>query len=463
MKNDLNAADLKKMFLFTAQKIVDSEPYLTEIDSVIGDGDHGTGMALGFSYVIKELPQKKCESAEDVVSSVGLILIDTMGGASGVLFGTMFISGIVDREKHETLDLCGFAEIFRKSLDALKKRGKAKVGDKTMIDAFEPAVCGLQEAAEISQEDRVPAATTEEAIATVEEAEDTAAATEAAAEEENTAAVAEKESEDTPVEEEAVAVTEGDECLQIAEPQETFPDTEEDRVPVDKDVSVNDDSVQVVETAEEDIFGTEENQAISLETETVPIDEIMEQDHAEAVTEGAVEEEPVDIQSDLNQEGDAEVAVEDEEVAASEDSEIEEEYESSDNQTPFVLDQEQQNLLWCHAKHQIKDSPSFEQYLNTTDPEQLAQLFLYLRDLAAYLPQEELEIFLNSSERIQIYYIIARLSGELGLKEQVTHMTAQEAADLLSTDGMLIKRPLLVRDNQILQIGYRKAYEELGL
>ena len=52
---------------------------------------------------------------------------------------------------------------------------------------------------------------------------------------------------------------------------------------------------------------------------------------------------------------------------------------------------------------------------------------------------------------------------ELGLKEQVPHMTAQEAADLLATDGMLIKRPLLVRDNQILQIGYRKAYEELGL
>ena len=52
---------------------------------------------------------------------------------------------------------------------------------------------------------------------------------------------------------------------------------------------------------------------------------------------------------------------------------------------------------------------------------------------------------------------------ELGLKEKVPHLSAQEAADLLATDGMLIKRPLLVRDNQILQIGYRKAYEELGL
>ena len=268
----------------------------------------------------------------------------------------------------------------------------------------------LQESAEISQEDRVPSATTEEA-------EDTAVAA-AEEEAEDTAAAAEKESENTPAEDEAVAVTEEEEGLQIAETQEAFPDTEEDRVPVDKDVSVNDDSVHVIETAEEDIFGTEENQAISLETETVPIDEIMEQDQAEAVTEEATEEEPVDIQSDFNQEESVEITVDTDEDAASEYLESEEEGEPSDNEVPFVLDQEQQNLLWCHAKHQIKDSPSFEQYLNTTDPEQLAQLFLYLRDLVIYLPQEELEIFLKSSERIQIYYIIARLSGELGLKER---------------------------------------------
>ena len=278
----------------------------------------------------------------------------------------------------------------------------------------------LQESVEISQEDRVPVATTEDSAVTA-----------AAAEEENTAAAAEKESEDTPAEEEAVAVTEGEECLQIAEPQETFPDTEEDRVPVDKDVSVNDDSVQVVETAEEDIFGTEENQAISLETETVPIDEIMEQDHAEAVTEEVAEEEPVDVQSDFNQEEGAEITVDTDEDAASEDLESEEEYEPSNNEAPFVLDQEQQNLLWCHAKHQIKNSPSFEQYLNTTDPEQLAQLFLYLRDLVIYLPQEELDIFLNSSERIQIYYIIARLSGELGLKERANLI--KETCSFVST------------------------------
>lgn len=70
----------------------------------------------------------------------------------------------------------------------------------------------------------------------------------------------------------------------------------------------------------------------------------------------------------------------------------------------------------------------------------------------------------NSDFEIKSFFNTSGLKyRELGLKEKVPHMTAQEAADLLATDGMLIKRPLLVRDNRILQIGYRMAYEELGL
>ena len=70
----------------------------------------------------------------------------------------------------------------------------------------------------------------------------------------------------------------------------------------------------------------------------------------------------------------------------------------------------------------------------------------------------------NSDFEIKAFFNTSGLKyRELGLKEKVPHMTAREAADLLATDGMLIKRPLLVRDNQILQIGYRKAYGELGL
>ena len=70
----------------------------------------------------------------------------------------------------------------------------------------------------------------------------------------------------------------------------------------------------------------------------------------------------------------------------------------------------------------------------------------------------------NSDFEIKAFFNTSGLKyRELGLKEKVPHMTAQEAADILATDGMLIKRPLLVRDNRMLQIGYRKAYEELGL
>ena len=139
-----------------------------------------------------------------------------------------------------------------------------------------------------------------------------------------------------------------------------------------------------------------------------------------AATEEINKDESLNGQSPAAQENDSEIIVDSDEDLFPEDIANDDviESESSENQTPFILDQEQQHLLWCHAKHQVKGSPSFEQYLNTTDPEQLAQLFLYLRDLFAYLPQGELEIFLNSSERIQIYYIIARLSGELGLKER---------------------------------------------
>lgn len=148
MINQMNAEQLREMFLFVAQRIVDSEEYLTEIDLKIGDGDHGIGMSVGFRGVIKELPRiEKFASAENVFKELGTILLDTMGGASGVLFGTMFISGIVKREEHDTIDMKGFAEIFRTSLNALQERGKAKIGDKTMVDAFEPAVIAMEEAA----------------------------------------------------------------------------------------------------------------------------------------------------------------------------------------------------------------------------------------------------------------------------------------------------------------------------
>ena len=213
----------------------------------------------------------------------------------------------------------------------------------------------------------------------------------------------------------------------IVEAQEALPAAGEDDLPVNKNASMDEDepmhndTVQVIEAPEEALLSAEENEAIPLGTDSIPIVEVTDGDVAaspieESKGEESTEEAP-DVQSNSHNESSDEITVDNDDEPLIEASDSEDEAKQSANQEPFVLDQEQQNLLWCHAKHQVKDSPSFEEYLNTADPERLAQLFLYLRDLFTYLPQEELEIFLNSSERIQIYYIIARLSGELGLKE----------------------------------------------
>lgn len=143
----LSADQVKAMMLTVAQTIVEHEPYLTEIDMKIGDGDHGTGMELGFRAVINQLPALRTDSVESVFQGLGRILLDTMGGASGVLFGTMFISGVIRREPSAEFNLTDFADSFRISLDAIKQRGKARVGDKTMVDALEPAVAALEQAA----------------------------------------------------------------------------------------------------------------------------------------------------------------------------------------------------------------------------------------------------------------------------------------------------------------------------
>ena len=148
MKNYMNIDDLRSMFCSVAEEMEKKEHFLTELDRKVGDGDHGRNMAKAFSEIQFELPRMQFTCAEEVFQTVGTILMDFCAGASGVLFGTMFLSGTVRRQKHFIVTLDDFSEIFRVSLDALIARGKATPGDKTMIDALEPAVKAFEKAAE---------------------------------------------------------------------------------------------------------------------------------------------------------------------------------------------------------------------------------------------------------------------------------------------------------------------------
>ncbi len=142
---ELNVFDSKNMLLHIAEKIIANKPYLTEIDSAIGDGDHGIGMAGGMQKARKKLMQmENTENAYEIFEAAGKAMLMSMGGASGVIFGSLFLAGAKDVDAKAELSAEDLAKMERKSLVAIQERGKAEVGDKTMVDALAPAVEALE-------------------------------------------------------------------------------------------------------------------------------------------------------------------------------------------------------------------------------------------------------------------------------------------------------------------------------
>jgi len=127
-----------------AARLAASKQYLTELDSAIGDGDHGINMDRGFQAVVAKLPEIGSDSAGGLFKGVGMTLISTVGGASGPLYGTFFLrAGMAFGEANEvTPELLVGA--IRAGLDGVVQRGKASLDDKTMVDAMTPAVEALE-------------------------------------------------------------------------------------------------------------------------------------------------------------------------------------------------------------------------------------------------------------------------------------------------------------------------------
>ncbi|HHV74339.1 MAG TPA: dihydroxyacetone kinase subunit L [Thermoanaerobacterium sp.] len=126
-------------------KIVeDNRQYLTELDAAIGDADHGINLDRGFKAVRDKMPQFSDKDIGTILKNVGMVLVSTVGGASGPLYGTFFMRmGNVVPGKN-ALDENDIVAMFEAGLSGIKERGKAQAGDKTMIDAMEPALNELK-------------------------------------------------------------------------------------------------------------------------------------------------------------------------------------------------------------------------------------------------------------------------------------------------------------------------------
>ena len=142
---ELNAEDTRNMLLYVADKIIANKPYLTEVDSAIGDGDHGIGMAGGMQKAKKKLLKMQGEeNAYHLFETAGEAMLMSMGGASGVIFGSLYLAGAKGMEPKGVITAEDLAAMERKSLAAIQERGGAQVGDKTMVDALAPAVEALE-------------------------------------------------------------------------------------------------------------------------------------------------------------------------------------------------------------------------------------------------------------------------------------------------------------------------------
>ncbi|MCK2026671.1 MULTISPECIES: dihydroxyacetone kinase subunit DhaL [Microbacterium] len=114
--------------------------WLTELDSAIGDADHGANMARGFAAVGDKLAAGTPATVDELLKTVGMTLVSSVGGASGPLYGTFFLRMGMSAGAVSELDGPALAAALRAGLEGIVARGKPEAGDKTMYDAMAPAV-----------------------------------------------------------------------------------------------------------------------------------------------------------------------------------------------------------------------------------------------------------------------------------------------------------------------------------
>ncbi len=136
----------KPVLLKMVAAIQQNKDYLSEVDGLIGDGDHGANMNKGFTMFSAEI-QEKDISFTDGLNDLGNLLFTQIGGSMGPIYGTTFMSMAEAGESFEEINLADFALMLDAGLSALKDVVEARIGDKTLIDTLEPANNAVQEAA----------------------------------------------------------------------------------------------------------------------------------------------------------------------------------------------------------------------------------------------------------------------------------------------------------------------------
>ena len=153
MIEQLSVQQTIDMLIYVANQMEEAADQLNEADQLIGDGDHGEAMARGWRAARDGLSGGEFDNVGDVLSTVGTRMMATMGGASGAIFGTWFRGGSRSLKETAIFSPETLESLLSDGLEAVKARGNANLGDKTMVDALQPAAtaAGLARSKPISE------------------------------------------------------------------------------------------------------------------------------------------------------------------------------------------------------------------------------------------------------------------------------------------------------------------------
>jgi dihydroxyacetone kinase-like protein len=129
-----------------ARSVDDNEQLLTDLDAAIGDADHGSNLRRGMLAVVEQLETEPASTIGGALRAAGMTLIGTVGGASGVLYGTLLLrmaTAVGDRATATTAEVI---DALRAGLEGVRARGRADLGDKTMVDVLAPTIDALDAA-----------------------------------------------------------------------------------------------------------------------------------------------------------------------------------------------------------------------------------------------------------------------------------------------------------------------------
>ncbi len=148
MATKITAPQIMHMMESLCDTMEQEKDYLSELDGAIGDGDHGVNMAKCFREVSKKLLESRDKDIGAILKNVGMVALNSVGGAMGALYGTFFLRLAQESAGKTEIDLGDYVRMFKAAEKGILEIGKASVGDKTLVDTLSPAVRALEKSKE---------------------------------------------------------------------------------------------------------------------------------------------------------------------------------------------------------------------------------------------------------------------------------------------------------------------------